>query len=43
VVTRGVFLKGVGVEVLHVQGLLMIAFAVVGLFAATRAFKKEME
>jgi ABC-2 type transport system permease protein len=43
VVTRGVFLKGVGVEVLHVQGLLMIAFAVVGLFLATRAFKKETE
>lgn len=42
VVTRGIFLKGVGVEVLRVQGLLMIAFAVVGLFAATRVFKKEL-
>ncbi len=43
VVTRGIFLKGVGVEVLRVQGLLMIAFAVVGLIAATRAFRKELE
>ncbi len=33
VVTRGIFLKGVGVHVLHVQGLLMIAFAVLGLCA----------
>ena len=30
VVTRGIFLKGVGVEVLRVQGRLMIAFAAVG-------------
>jgi ABC-2 type transport system permease protein len=43
VVTRGIFLKGVGVEVLRAQGLLMIAFAVVGLFAATRAFRKELQ
>jgi drug efflux transport system permease protein len=43
VVTRGIFLKGVGVEVLRVQGLLMIAFAVAGLAAATRAFKKEIQ
>jgi ABC-2 type transport system permease protein len=42
VVTRGIFLKGVGVEVLFVQGLLMIAFAAVGLFAAVRVFKKEI-
>ncbi len=42
VVTRGIFLKGVGVEVLRVQGLLMIAFAVVGLAAAIRVFKKEI-
>jgi len=40
VVTRGVFLKGVGIEVLRVQGLLMIAFGALGLFLATRAFKK---
>jgi ABC-2 type transport system permease protein len=43
VVTRGIFLKGVGVEVLRVQGLLMIAFATVGLIAATRAFRKELQ
>ncbi len=42
VVTRGIFLKGVGVEVLYVQGLLMIAFALLGVFAAMRAFKKEL-
>jgi ABC-2 type transport system permease protein len=42
VVTRGIFLKGVGAEVLFVQGLLMIAFAAVGLFAAVRVFKKEI-
>jgi ABC-2 type transport system permease protein len=42
VVTRGIFLKGVGVDVLRIQGLLMIAFAVVGLFAATHVFKKEI-
>ena len=43
VVTRGIFLKGVGIEALRVQGLLMIAFAVLGLFAATRVFRKEIE
>jgi ABC-2 type transport system permease protein len=42
VVTRGVFLKGVGIEVLHVQGLLMIIFAVVGLVLAIQVFKKEI-
>ena len=42
VVTRGIFLKGVGIEVLRVQGLLMIAFAVVGLAAAARVFRKEI-
>ncbi|HXV61472.1 MAG TPA: ABC transporter permease [Vicinamibacteria bacterium] len=42
VVTRGIFLKGVGIEVLRVQGLLMIVFAVIGLFAATMVFKKEL-
>lgn len=42
VVTRGIFLKGVGVEVLFVQGLLMVAFAALGLFAAVRVFKKEI-
>ncbi len=42
VVTRGIFLKGVGIPVLHIQGLLMIAFAVVGLGLAVRAFRKEI-
>ena len=42
VVTRGIFLKGVGIGVLHVQGLLMIVFAAVGLFLAVRVFKKEL-
>ena len=43
VVTRGIFLKGVGIDVLRVQGLLMIAFAVVGLTLAVRFFRKEIE
>jgi ABC-2 type transport system permease protein len=43
VVTRGIFLKGVGVEVLRVQGLLMIVFAAVGMLAAVRAFRKELQ
>ncbi len=43
VVTRGIFLKGVGVEVLRVQGLLMVAYAVVGLGLAAVSFKKELE
>ncbi|OGF12279.1 MAG: hypothetical protein A2W00_05735 [Candidatus Eisenbacteria bacterium RBG_16_71_46] len=42
VVTRGIFLKGVGIPVLYVQGLLMIAFAVAGLAAAIRSFRKEL-
>lgn len=42
VVTRGIFLKGVGIEVLRVQGLSMMAFAALGLVAATRIFKKEI-
>jgi hypothetical protein len=32
----------VGVEVLAVQGLLMIAFAAAGLTAATLVFRKEI-
>ena len=43
VVTRGVFLKGVGVEVLATEGLLMIAFAALGIWGATRAFRKEIQ
>ena len=42
VVTRGLFLKGVGVEVLRVQGLLMIAFSLIGFVAAVRVFRKEL-
>lgn len=42
VVTRGVFLKGNGPGVLWVQGLLMLAFAAIGLTLATRAFRKEI-
>jgi len=41
-VTRGIFLKGVGVEVLWVQGLSMIIFAAVGIGAATAAFRKRI-
>jgi len=42
VVTRGIFLKGVGVHVLYVQGLLMMAFAAIGLTLAIRIFRKEL-
>jgi ABC-2 type transport system permease protein len=42
VVTRGIFLKGVGIDVLRVQGLLMLAFAVLGLALAVRSFRKEL-
>ena len=42
VVTRGIFLKGIGAEVLYVQALLMLAFAGIGLALATRAFRKEL-
>jgi ABC-2 type transport system permease protein len=41
-VTRGIFLKGVGVEVLWAQGLFMAAFAALGLGLATRVFRKEL-
>jgi ABC-2 type transport system permease protein len=43
VVTRGIFLKGVGLEVLREQGLLMLAFATVGISLAVAKFKKELE
>ncbi len=42
VVTRGIFLKGVGIEVLHTQALLMVVFACVGLLLAVNAFHKEI-
>jgi ABC-2 type transport system permease protein len=41
-VTRGIFLKGVGLEVLWVQGLFMAAFAALGLGLAVWAFRKEL-
>ncbi|HUF29885.1 MAG TPA: ABC transporter permease [Gemmatimonadaceae bacterium] len=41
-VTRGIFLKGVGLEALWPQALMMIAFATLGLALAVRAFKKEI-
>jgi ABC-2 type transport system permease protein len=43
VVTRGIFLKGVGIEVLRGQALLMLAFAVIGLALAVAKFRKELE
>lgn len=42
VVTRGIFLKGVGMEVLSVQALLMIVFALAGLGLAVSRFRKEL-
>lgn len=42
VVTRGVFLKGSGPDVLWLQGLLMLAFAAIGLALSTRSFRKEI-
>jgi ABC-2 type transport system permease protein len=42
VVLRGVFLKGVGLDVLWPQALAMIAYSVVGLGLAIHAFRKEI-
>ena len=42
-VMRGIFLKDVGVPVLWGQGLAMVAYAVLGLALAIRAFRKEIE
>jgi ABC-2 type transport system permease protein len=42
VVTRGIFLKGVGLEVLWPQALAMVAFATIGLGLATKFFHKEV-
>jgi ABC-2 type transport system permease protein len=41
-VTRGIFLKGVGVDVLWPQAAFMLLFATLGLTLATRAFRKEL-
>jgi len=43
VVTRGIFLKGVGAQVLGVQAMLMILFAAIGIGLAVRSFHKEIE
>jgi ABC-2 type transport system permease protein len=42
VVTRGIFLKGVGLDVLWREALLMVAFAAIGLALAVRNFHKEI-
>ncbi len=42
VVLRGIFLKGVGLDVLWVQGVAMVIFATAGLTLAVRAFHKEI-
>jgi ABC-2 type transport system permease protein len=41
-VTRGIFLKGVGISVLWPQALLMLGYAALGLGLATRVFRKEL-
>jgi ABC-2 type transport system permease protein len=41
-VTRGIFLKGVGLDALWVQALSMIVFATVGLGLAAAAFRKQI-
>lgn len=43
VVTRGIFLKGIGAEVLWSQALFMVAFAAAGVALAVRAFRKELQ
>ncbi|MFN8179629.1 MAG: ABC transporter permease [bacterium] len=42
VVTRGIFLKGVGIEVLFVPALLMIAYGAIGLGMAAHVFQKRL-
>jgi ABC-2 type transport system permease protein len=42
VVTRGIFLKGVGAHVLARQGAAMVIFSAIGLFLAVRTFRKEL-
>jgi len=43
VVTRGLFLKGIGLEVLWLQAVFMLVFAAVGLALAVRSFRKELQ
>lgn len=42
-VTRGIFLKGVGISVLWPQALFMAGYAVLGLGLAARIFRKELK
>lgn len=42
VITRGIFLKGVGLDVLWPQGLGLLVYATVTLTLAIRAFRKEI-
>ncbi len=42
-VTRGIFLKGVGISVLWPQAMLMIGYAVLGVALAARVFRKELD
>lgn len=42
-VTRGILLKGVGLDVLWLKGVSMIIFAVVGLGLATLSFRKRIQ
>ena len=41
-VTRGIFLKGVGVEILWPQAVLMTVYAALGIALATSVFRKEL-
>jgi len=42
-VTRGIFLKGVGLDVLAGDALFMMAYAALGIALARHAFRKELE
>ncbi|UCF18450.1 MAG: ABC transporter permease [Gemmatimonadota bacterium] len=42
-VTKGIFLKGVGLGVLWIEGVAMVVFAIAGLSLAIRSFHKELE
>ena len=42
VVLRGIFLKGVGLDILWGQGAAMVAFATIGIALAVRSFHKEI-
>ena len=43
VVTRGIFLKGVGLDVLWLPSLLIVVFALASLAIAMRVFRKELQ